>query len=105
VTQPAGFEGFISHQDECVVLALRGEVDLASTMPFTALIAQALTASPHIVFDMADVTFLDSTGLRGILEVFRRVGSDGSVTIRNAHAEVAHVLHVSGVDEVLNVES
>jgi anti-sigma B factor antagonist len=98
------FEGSIAHQDGCVVVSLRGDVDLASTVPFTALLTQALTASPHVVFDMADVTFLDSTGLRGILEALKGVGPGGSITIRNAPEKVVKVLRLSGVDGVLTVE-
>jgi anti-sigma B factor antagonist len=99
-----GFEGAIVHQDGCVVVALSGDMDLASTMPFSVLAEQAVSASHHVVFDMGGVTFLDSTGLRGILHVYRTVSGDGSVTLRNVSPAIVHVLHVSGVETLLNVE-
>ena len=104
MNEPVGFDGFIAHQDGCVVVTVRGQVDLASTEPFAALLTEALTASPHVVFDVADVTFIDSSGLRVILDAVRRVGTDGSVTIRNPPEQFTKVLRLSVVESVLTVE-
>ena len=41
-----------------------GEIDIASVAPFRQAVLDALDAEPdRLVIDLADVTFLDSTGL------------------------------------------
>jgi anti-anti-sigma factor len=100
-----GFEAFIAHQNGCVVIVVRGEVDMETAPQFAAVVDDGLTASPHIVFDMGGVTFVDSSGLRVIVAAVLRVPEHGSVTIRNASAHVAKVLQISGLDSAITVES
>ena len=98
------FEAFIAHQDGCVVVTVRGEVDLAASSRFDAVISEALHVSHHVVFDMADVTFLDSTGLRSIIVALNAVDDGGSVTVRNAPDVVQRVLHLGGIDRFVTLE-
>lgn len=98
------FEAFIAHHDGSVVVMVRGEVDLAAIPQFSSVVDEALAASSHVVFDMRDVRFLDSSGLRVIITAVLRVREGGSVTIRNATPTVANVLELSGVDTVVTVE-
>jgi anti-sigma B factor antagonist len=99
------FEAFIAHQDGCVVVTVRGEVDLAAGSRFEDVIAEALQASHHVVFDMADVTFLDSTGVRSLVLAVNAVEHGGSVTVRNAPEVVGRVLRISGMDKFVRLES
>lgn len=104
VDDSGGFEGFIAHQDGCAVVVLRGEVDMAVIAAFTALLDQAIVASPHLVLDMADVTFLDSSGLRVIAMASLQVAGHGSVSVRNASRAVARVFELSGMNVRIDVE-
>lgn len=99
------FDGFIAHQDGCVVVVVSGEIDLAVTTALVALTEQALAASPHVVFDMGGITFLDSSGLRVLAMAATRVAGIGSVTLRNSPPMVTRVLHLAGLDELITVES
>jgi anti-sigma B factor antagonist len=103
MNETVGFEGFIAHHDDRVAVVVRGDVDLSSALPLTALIDQALAASPHLEFDMSGVTFLDSTGLRALVIAAKRVEGTGSITIRNPTATVTRVLTLAGLTGVLPV--
>jgi anti-anti-sigma factor len=105
MSEPVAFEGFIAHQDGCVVVVVRGEIDLACSPALQAVIDEALAASPHVVFDMADVTFLDSTGLRAMVLAAKQVDGTGSITIRNPPRIVSRVLRLSGLTEILATEA
>ena len=98
------FDAFIAHQDDRVVVKVRGEVDLAVMDAFEVVVREAIAASPHVVFDMADVTFLDSSGIRVLVFAVLKVAGTGSVTIRNPQPNVARVLEVAGLTDVLTVE-
>jgi len=62
------------------VVALRGEVDFGSAPRLReALVKRAVDGDRHVVLDLSDVDFLDSTGLGvlvGALKRFRTVGGD-----------------------------
>jgi anti-anti-sigma factor len=78
-----------------------GEIDMAAAAAFRALLDQAVKTSPHVVVDMCDVGFLDSSGLR-ILAI-AHVHAAGSVTVRNAAPRVARVLELSQLDRLITV--
>jgi anti-anti-sigma factor len=109
VTQPTdampdGFECFIAHQDGSALIVVRGELDMATAPAFSAVLDEAIAASPNVEVNMEDVTFLDSGGLRVIALAAAGVQPEGSIIIRNPSRAVARALAVSGLDSQFNLE-
>jgi anti-anti-sigma factor len=89
---------------ECVVKAV-GEIDLATAPQLRDVLTAELAAAPEtLVVDMAEVTFIDSTGLSAVIAAFKQ-GQAGSipVVLRAPSRRVRMVLEVSGLDKVLTV--
>lgn len=83
-------------------LALRGEID-AHTAPSVAAAIES-SSLDDVVIDMADVEFVDSSGLRVLIEAHQAAEArGGSVTLANPSGAVVRLLQISGVDEYLNV--
>ena len=85
------------------VVAVAGELDVA-TVPE---LAHALSTLEHcnVDVDLASVTFVDSSGLRCLLEAHRRIDGDGhTLTVRGASSIVRRTFEITGLDEVLLVE-
>jgi anti-sigma B factor antagonist len=101
--ESAWFESFVVGHDDGIVVMVRGEADLEAMPKFSEVVDQALAVSSNVVFDMADVTFLDSSGLRVIVSAVLRVGEGGSVSITNATPRVAEIIELSGLDTVVDV--
>ncbi len=83
-------------------LALAGDID-AHTAP---ALAEAIGASDrdHLVLDMAGVEFLDSSGLRVLIEAHQAARADGrTVQLANPSTVVSRLLEISGIDGYLNV--
>jgi anti-sigma B factor antagonist len=83
-------------------IAVAGEID-AHTAP---ALAAALTAADHdpLVLDLAGVEFVDSSGLRVLLEAHQVREADGrSLVLARPSAAVQRVLDVAGVDGYLVV--
>jgi anti-anti-sigma factor len=58
----------VSHDDGVAVLAVSGEVDLATIPAFEAAIADALTHGPAaLIVDLSGVDFLASAGLQALV--------------------------------------
>lgn len=92
-------------RDGRAIVAAEGQVDLA-TAP---RLAEALTQAhgddvTEVVVDLTGVDFLDSVGVRVLVEVARDAAQlDVSLTVRGARGWVARVLEITGVDEYLHV--
>jgi anti-sigma B factor antagonist len=84
------------------VVRLAGELDLATVPDLDACLA-ALDAD--IVVDMTAVTFIDSTGLHGLIAAHQQAAQRSrSFVLRSPSEQVAKVLHATGVDQVLTVK-
>jgi len=68
----------IRDRDGVLVLALRGELDIARTPPLRLTINEILRSRPPaLVIDLCQVTFADSTALALLLNAQRRATQQG----------------------------
>ena len=80
--------------------ALEGELDLATIEPVRAAVDRAVEADArHLVFDLRDVTFLDSSALA----LFSQTALDVPVTIEQPSDLVRRTIEITGLDSLLTV--
>lgn len=91
--------------EDRAVVAASGQVDLATAPQLVEALRQAQTRDvDEIVVDLTDVDFLDSVGVRVLVEAARDAAQSGvSLSVRGAQGWVARVLEITGVDEYLQV--
>jgi anti-sigma B factor antagonist len=84
------------------VLSLSGDFDLASRSQFSEALAKIDGESERLIVDLRRVMFMDSSGLRMLLELWSESRRDGfSLAIVRGQTEVQKVLEITGADEVL----
>ena len=93
------------HLDGHVVLAIGGEIDLATAGEFGAAIDDGLRRTGKVVLDFANVTFMDSSGLNVLVAAAGQNKSGASVLIRNPPDSVQRLLSMTGLNEVIHVEA
>jgi anti-sigma B factor antagonist len=87
-------------------LALSGEVDLDAKEPLQAAFTAAIEIDQvkSVVVDLADITFLDSSGIGALVFGHRLAAANGAtLTVVNPSAGVERVLDLTGISELLNV--
>jgi len=85
------------------VIVLKGEFDLTGVELFTAAVAQ-VTPAEALVLDMRDLSFLDSSGLACLVDVYRRAQSEGwSLVLTSPQRAVTTILRLTGLDERLTI--
>jgi len=96
------FEVLVSSGREGVCVAPAGEVDLATAGQLQERIDALLGDRTRLALDLGDVTFMDSTGVRLVLELVHAARRDDweLVVIRVPHA-VRRVFELSGVLDVV----
>jgi anti-sigma B factor antagonist len=90
---------------DTVTVALLGEVDVLNVDQVRQALAEALAARPRrIVVDLAELSFIDSTGLGALIFGFQR-SRDAAIGFRLAHptAGVRQILVLSGLLEVVEL--
>ena len=76
----------------------RGEVDISTAALLRVELADALRTADSVVVDLTDVTFMDSQGLRVLIEA-RVAAEDRPFVVAAASPNVRRLIKVSGLDE------
>ncbi|MGI8803485.1 MAG: STAS domain-containing protein [Solirubrobacteraceae bacterium] len=84
---------------DTVRLVVRGELDLATAPRLSERLAEIeATAAPLIVIDLTGVPFIDSTGLRALLEADFRSRENGSrLRMTEGCAQAQRLFELAGV--------
>ena len=84
------------------VVVLAGEIDAHTSSAFlAACVAQGLS---DLNIDMRDVGFMDSSGVRVLVEVHRSLTSNGDrLAIVHPSRQITRVLELAGISELLGV--
>jgi anti-sigma B factor antagonist len=95
----------VSREGDRVVLRLDGELDLAGVPLLEDAVANATQDDAStIVLDLRGLEFIDSTGLRGILEQDRRSAELGrTFALVRGSEQVQRLMQMTGVDEHLRI--
>lgn len=84
-----------------VVARVRGEVDLAASEEFRNSLTEYARPHQRIVLDLSAVTFMDSCGIRALLQLHNLlVAVDGTLIVRNPSARARDVIALVGITEV-----
>lgn len=90
----------IKKENNCLVVAPTGEIDMSITDALRRDVDRALEQNEvfNIIFDLAGVSFVDSSGLGVILGRYKKVtAAGGRVFLTGAGPQVRKVLELSGL--------
>lgn len=103
-SDPPPFELKSHDTGDRLVVVVRGEIDLSTSSELERASLDPLRAGRHVVLDLRDVDFLDSCGVRAIVQA-RIAATDGGgrLTVVRGPEEVQRVLEVSGLEPELEL--
>jgi anti-sigma B factor antagonist len=88
-------------------LAVAGEIDM-STAESLYQQARGLIDGHHpaqFVLDLGEVTFCDSLGVAALVRIYRYASAANCrLRLVNLRTHVAHILQISGLDQIFEVE-
>ena len=95
----------VTERDGCTVVAVRGEVDLATAPTLkNRLLELVAGGSREIIVDLTATDFLDSTGLGAVVAAYKRVRAhDGNLTLVATAARVKRVFEITNLDRVVPI--
>ncbi len=98
------FDVQVREASGATVIVFEGDLDLLSANRAETALLDAQVAGGTVYLDLRSLRFIDSSGLRVILEAHRRAGERGSGLLVSAgeHA-VQRVMTVSGVGGLLDL--
>ncbi|GAA3746316.1 anti-sigma B factor antagonist [Spinactinospora alkalitolerans] len=91
----------IRNHDDGTVIVLDGEIDIATEDEFHRAVLDAMSAEQHgrVVLDCTRLSFIDSSGLRVLIQCHKAGKEhDSRVFIAAASERVTQILHVTAID-------
>jgi anti-anti-sigma factor len=101
---PPGFAAVARHEGESLEVALVGDLDMAATFKLESELERLLARHEvrRLVFDLADLTLVDSAGLGALLAMRDRTEDLGiEMVLANLSDPVRRILDLSGLGPVL----
>ena len=100
----------IRHQGrfgEATVLAVAGELDVATGMQVKRSIGELLgTGQRHVIVDLRETEFVDSSGMGALLWAARRLrAAGGDLKVVNVEPVVARVFELGHLGELIEIET
>lgn len=101
-----GFAAEVAQQDGTAVVAVRGEIDMATANELRAALRTAVRVSARVELDLRETTFMDSIGLSVLVAAHRQLedGQD-AIVVREAPPHIRKVLEVSGVGALFEIRA
>lgn len=90
-------------RNDWTVIAVLGEVDLATAPRLESLFGEHVKDGARIVVDLQGVSFMDSTGLRVLIAAHRQLDERaGQFAVVPGSGAVARLLDLTGVDQQMS---
>jgi anti-sigma B factor antagonist len=96
----------VSHEDGIAVLAVGGDVDLATVPDFQAAITEALTQEPTaLIVDLSGVNFLASAGLQTLVATHESVSKTARFAVVANGPATSRPIQLTGLDQIFSLFS
>lgn len=83
---------------------LRGELDMASAVTFENALTPVVQDCSRLVLDLEDLAFIDSSGLRALVQLSERMNGSAPLVLSNVPHGVQRLLDIVGLASLPGIE-
>lgn len=87
-----------------VTYALEGRLDTFTSKDLDREVNGSLSGVKHLVFDLADLEYISSAGLRVLLSAQKIMFRQGTMSLRNVSDVIMEVFETTGFISILTIE-
>ena len=91
-------------EGEKLTIVLQGRLDTTTAPQLEGELRSSVNGISELVFDLTDLEYVSSAGLRVLLSAQKVMNRQGNMTVRNVSSEVMDVFELTGFSEILNIE-
>ncbi|MBO5474397.1 MAG: STAS domain-containing protein [Lachnospiraceae bacterium] len=93
----------VTSGNECTLTVI-GRLDTTTSPKLEAELKSCLDGIQKLIFDLAELEYLSSMGLRVLFAAQKRMNKQGSMTVRHVNEAVMEVFEVTGFADILTIE-
>lgn len=88
-----------------LTVVLKGRLDTNTAPELEAELQNALEGIERLAFDIKELDYISSAGLRVLLSAQKIMNKQGSMVVRNAQAPIVEIFEVTGFTDILTLEN
>lgn len=94
-----------SKDGDSLVLTLSGRLDTIQAPKLEAELKTALNGVKELTFEMKDLEYISSAGLRVILSTQKVMSRQGEFILTNVNSDIMEVFSITGFDDILTIKN
>ena len=87
-----------------LTISLEGRLDTVTAPQLDAEVKALSETVTELVFDMENLEYVSSAGLRVIISAQKIMNKQGSMVVKNASDEIKEVFDITGFSDILTIE-
>ena len=87
-----------------LTIALEGRLDTTTAPQLEGELRTAVEGIKELEFDLKDLAYISSAGLRVLLSAQKVMNKQGSMVIHNANEDIMDIFDVTGFVDILTIE-
>lgn len=93
-----------TQENEKLTVTIGGRLDTTTAPQLEAELKSSLDDVKELVFDIKDLEYISSAGLRVLLTAQKVMNKQGKMTVSGASEAVMEIFEVTGFVDILNIE-
>ena len=87
-----------------LLLALKGRLDTTTAPQLEAELKEALAGVEELTFDLEELEYISSAGLRVLLSAQKAMNKQGTMKVTHANEMIMEIFEVTGFSDILTIE-
>ncbi|MBQ8940923.1 MAG: STAS domain-containing protein [Firmicutes bacterium] len=93
-----------TRENETLTVTIEGRLDTTTAPQLEAELKSSLDDIKKLVFDIKDLEYISSAGLRVLLSAQKVMNKQGNMVVKGANESVMEIFEVTGFVDILNIE-
>lgn len=87
-----------------LTMVVKGRLDTTTAPSLERELKSGLNGVSELVFDLSDLVYISSAGLRVLLSAQKVMNKQGKMVVQHANTDIMDVFEVTGFVDILNIE-
>ena len=87
-----------------LTIDLEGRLDTTTAPDLEAVVKSDLDGVKELIFEVKDLEYISSAGLRTLLSAQKIMNKQGNMTVMHPSEEVQEIFDVTGFSDILNIQ-
>lgn len=92
-----------TNDGKALTVTLAGEIDSLNINDIEKELLEQVEGVTDLTFDLKDLVYISSAGLRVLLQMQKMMKTQGSMVIKNVSSDVMDIFKVTGFVRLLNI--